>query len=439
MPPSVDEWLPERHLARFVVEVVEGLDLRLMAGSYRGSGEASYHPQLLLGLIIYGYATGVFSSRKLERATYDSVAFRFMAANEHPDHDTIAAFRRRFLKQIETLFVQVLGVAREMGVLKLGTVALDGTKIHANASRHSALSYEHAGRIEAQLQAEVADLMAKAEAADQADVPDGMSIPEELGRREQRLAAIARAKTTIEARAKERHAREQAEHEAKLAARAAKTAATGKKPGGKPPAAPVEGPLATDQVNLTDEESRIMPVAGGGFEQCYNAQAVVAAGSLLVIAADVVQAPNDKQQLAPMLDKIAELPDGLGKVGDLLADNGYFSEGNVNACAAAGIEPVIAMGREAHHPAPDERFAAPPPPPREPTPLTAMDHRLKTPQGKQRYALRKQTVEPVFGIIKSVLGFRQFLLRGVDRVRGEWSLVTMAWNMKRMFVLAAAI
>ena len=439
MPPSVDEWLPERHLARFVVEVVEGLDLRAMTGSYRGSGEASYHPQMLLGLLIYGYATGVFSSRKLERASYDSVAFRFVAANEHPDHDTIAAFRRRFLPQIEALFVQVLGVAREMGVLKLGTVALDGTKIHANASRHSALSYEHAGRIEAQLQAEVADLMAKAEAADQADVPDGMSIPEELARREQRLVAIARAKATIEARAKERHAREQAEHEAKLAARAAKTATTGKKPGGKPPAPPVEGPLPTDQVNLTDEESRIMPVAGGGFEQCYNAQAVVAAGSLLVIATDVVQAPNDKQQLEPMLDKIAELPDGLGKVGELLADNGYFSEGNVNACAAAGIEPVIAMGREAHHPSLDERFAEPPPPPREPTPLQAMDHRLKTPEGKKRYALRKQTPEPVFGIIKSVLGFRQFLLRGLDRVRGEWRLVTMAWNMKRMFILAAAI
>jgi transposase len=439
MPPSVDEWLPERHLARFVVEVIEGLDLRAMSGSYRGSGEASYHPQMLLGLLIYGYATGVFSSRKLERATYDSVAFRFVAANEHPDHDTIAAFRRRFLKQIEALFVQALGVAREMGVLKLGTVALDGTKIHANASRHSALSYEHAGRIEAQLRAEVAELMAKAEAADQADVPDGMSIPEELARREQRLAAIARAKATIEARAKERLAREQAEHDAKLAARAAKTAATGKKPGGRPPAPPVEGPLPTDQVNLTDEESRIMPVAGGGFEQCYNAQAVVAAGSLLVIVADVVQAPNDKQQLAPMLDKIADLPDALGKVGELLADNGYFSEGNVNACAAAGIEPVIAMGREAHHPAPDQRFAEPPPPPREPTPLQAMDHRLKTPEGKKRYALRKQTPEPVFGIVKSVLGFRQFLLRGLDRVRGEWRLVTMAWNMKRMFVLAAAI
>ena len=439
LPPSVHEWLPERHLARFVVEVVAGLDLRAMTGSYRGSGEASYHPELLLGLLVYGYATGVFSSRKLERASYDSVAFRFVAANEHPDHDTIAAFRRRFLPQIEKLFVQVLGVAREMGVLKLGTVALDGTKIHANASRHSALSYEHAGKIEAQLKAEVADLLAKAEAADRADVPDGMSIPEELARRETRLAEIARARATIEARAKQRQAREQAEHDAKMAQRAAKTAATGKKPGGRPPAAPVEGPLPTEQVNLTDEESRLMPVAGGGFEQCYNAQAVVAADSLLVIATDVVQAPNDKQQLAPMLDKIADLPDALGKVGELLADNGYFSEGNVNACAAAGIDPVIAMGREAHHPSLDQRFAEAPPPPKDPTPLAAMGHRLSTREGKQRYALRKQIPEPVFGIIKSALGFRQFLLRGLDTVRGEWSLVTMAWNMKRMFVLAGAI
>src|SRR4051794_9936955 len=218
MPPSVDEWLPERHLARFIVEVVEGLDLRAMSGSYRGSGSASYHPAVLLSLLIYGYATGVFSSRKLERATYDSVAFRFIAGNEHPDHDTIATFRRRFLKQIEALFVAVLKLAREMGVLKLGTVALDGTKIHANASRHSALSYEHAGQIEAQLKAEVAELLAQAEAADQADVPDGLSIPEELSRREERLAKLAEARAKIEARAKERFAQQQAEHEAKLAA-----------------------------------------------------------------------------------------------------------------------------------------------------------------------------------------------------------------------------
>jgi transposase len=439
MPPSVDEWLPERHLARFVVEVIEGLDLRAMTGDYRGCGEASYHPSVLLGLLVYGYATGVFSSRKLERATYDSVAFRFIAANQHPDHDTIASFRRRFLKQIEALFVQVLVMAREMGMLKLGTVALDGTKIHANASRHSALSYERAGQIEMQLREEVGKLTAMAEAADQADVADGMSIPEELARREKRLTEIARARAIIEARAKERYAREKAEHEAKMAARAAKSVETGKKPGGRPPAPPVEAPGPADQVNLTDEESRIMPTAGGGFEQCYNAQAVVAADSLLVVAGDVVQAPNDKQQLQPMLGELAVLPGELGKAETLLADTGYFSEVNVNACAAAGIDPLIAQGRQSHYPPLAERTAADPQAPENPTPVEAMAHRLQTKAGKALYALRKQMPEPVFGIIKSVMGFRQFSLRGLDKVRGEWKLVTMAWNIKRLFALAGAV
>jgi transposase len=438
LPPSVDEWLPGKHLARFVVEVIDGLDLLAMSGSYRGSGSASYHPRMLLGILVYGYATGVFSSRKLERATYDSVAFRFIAANDHPDHDTIAAFRRRFLKEIEALFVQVLQLAREMGVLKMGTIGLDGTKIHANASRHSALSYEHACKIEAQLKAEVADLMAKAEAADTADIPDGMSIPEELALREERWRKLAEARVKIEARAKERNARELAEHEAKLAVRAAKVAATGKKPGGKPPQPPTEGPQLSDQINLTDEESRIMPVAGGGFEQCYNAQAAVAAGSMLVVAVDVVQAPNDKQQLEPMLSKIGALPKELGEAETLLADMGYFSTANVEACEKTGIEPLIAIGRQPHHPPLQERFETTPPAPENPTPVEAMAHRLKTPEGRALYALRKQTPEPVFGIIKAVLGFRQFLLRGLDKVRGEWSLVTMAWNMKRMFVLNPA-
>jgi len=438
LPPSVDEWLPERHLARFVVEVIDGLDLGAMVKSYRGSGSASYHPAMLLGIMVYGYATGVFSSRKLERATYDSVAFRFIAANDHPDHDTIAAFRRRFLKEIEALFVQVLELAREMGVLTLGTVALDGTKIHANASRHSALSYEHAGKIEAQLKAEVADLMAKAEAADQADVPDGMVIPEELALRKERMKKLAAARTEIEARAKERFKREQAEYDAKMAARTAKAEATGKKPGGKPPAPPVEGPGPSDQVNLTDEESRIMPMAGGGFEQCYNAQAVVATGSMLVVAVDVVQAPNDKQQIEPMVRKLLGLPEELGVPERLLADTGYFSAANVAICQEAGIEPLFATGRELHHPSLAERFAEPPPAPENPTPVEAMAHRLATPEGKKLYGLRKQTPEPVFGIIKSVMGFRQFLLRGLAKVRGEWSLVTMAWNMKRIFALAGA-
>ncbi len=256
----------------------------------------------------------MFSSRKLERATYDSVAFRFIAANDHPDHDTIATFRRRFLKDIEALFVNVLLLAREMGVLQMGTVALDRIKIHANASRHSALSYKHAGKIEAQLKTEVAD----------------------------RLKKIAVARAKIEGRAKERYDREFAEHEAKVAAREAKTAATGKKPGGKPPEPPAEGPLPKDQINLTDEESRIMPIVGGGFEQCHNAQAAVVAGSLLVVAFTVTQAPNDKQQIEPILDGIDALPDELGDIDTLLADNGYFSAANVAACGAGGIEPLIA-------------------------------------------------------------------------------------------------
>jgi transposase len=437
-PPSVDDWLPEEHLARFVVDVVEQLDVSAMSKAYRGSGSASYHPCLLIGLLVYGYATGVFSSRKLERATYDSVAFRFVAANQHPDHDTIAAFRRRFLKEIEALFVKILLLAREMGLLKLGTVALDGTKIHANASKHSALSYEHAGKIEAQLKAEVAELLAKAEAADQADAPDGMVIPEELARREERLKKIAEAKAKIEARAKERTERELAEHQAKLAAREAKEKATGKKPGGKPPAPPAEGPSPSDQVNLTDEESRIMPVSGGGFEQCYNAQAVVAEGSLLVVASGVTQAPNDKRELEPMLAKTRALPEALGKAETMLADAGYFSASNVAACATAGIEPLIAPGRDGHHPSLSERFAGAPPAPENPTPVEAMAHRLKTPEGKALYAKRKCMPEPVFGVIKSALGFSQFLLRGLENVRGEWSLVTMAWNVKRMFALKAA-
>ena len=412
LPPSLDDWLPEQHLARFVVEVIDGLDLSAIVKSYRGTGSAGYHPALLLGLLVYGYATGVFSSRKLERATYDLVAFRFIAANDHPDHDTIATFRRRFLKEIEALFVRVLELAREMGLLKLGTVALDGTKIHANASRHSALSYEHATKIEAQLKAEVAELLGRAEAADQADVVDGMSVPEELARREERLAKLAQARAKLEARAKERFEQEMAEHRAKLAAREEKAQASGNKPGGRPPAPPVEGPQPKDQINLTHEDLRIMPVAGGGFDQCYNAQAVVATESLLVIAADVVQAPNDKQQVTPMLEKIEALPEQLGQAETLLADNGYFSEANVTQCTAAKIEPLIATGRQPHHPSWRERFAVAPPAPENPTPVEAMAWRLRTPQGKQLYGLRKQTPEPVFGIIKSVMGFRSSCCAG---------------------------
>lgn len=433
LPPSVDEWLPQRHLARFVVEVIDGLDLSELEKAYRGSGSASYHPAMLLALLIYGYATRVFSSRAIERASYDSVAVRFIAGNEHPDHDTIAAFRKRFLGQIEPLFVEVLKLARAMGMLKLGTVALDGTKVHANASRHSALSHGHAQKLEKRLKREVKQLLRLAEQADGVNVPDGMSIPEELERREQRLAAIAQAKAKIEARVQER---EQAEYQGKLAAREEKAQRTGKKPRGRPPEPPSGGVAAKEQINLTDEDSRIMPVAGGGFDQCYNAQAVVATQSLLIVANAVTPAANDKQQLVPMLAQLKALPKGLGRVRRLLADSGYASEINVERCTAARIEPLIALGREPHHAPWRMRFAAAPKaPPKNATALERMAHRLRTPAGRKLYALRKQTPEPVFGSIKSAMGFRQFLLRGLSNVRGEWNLVAMSWNIKRMFAL----
>lgn len=435
LPPSVDEWLPQRHLARYVVEVVDQLDLSEMVKAYRGSGSASYHPAMLLSLLIYGYATKVFSSRAIERATHDSVAFRFIAGNEHPDHDTIATFRKRFLPQIESLFVEVLTLARTMGMLKLGTVALDGTKVHANASRHSALSYGHAKKLEKQLKREVQQLLKLAEQADGADLPDGLSIPEELARREARLAAIAEAKKQIEARA---HEREQAEYDAKLAARAEREKQTGKKPRGRPPEPPSGKVEDKEQINLTDEDSRIMPVAGGGFDQCYNAQAAVATDSMLVVANDLTQAANDKKQVAPMVAKLQALPQELGRAECLIADNGYLSEANVEHCEAAQIEPLIALGRERHHAGWRKRFAqAPKAPPASATAMQKMAHRLKTPEGKKLYALRKQTPEPVFGIIKSAMGFRQFLLRGFDNVKGEWNLVTMSWNIRRMFALSA--
>ena len=435
LPPSVQDWLPKSHLARFVVDVVEQLDLRSLKSSYAGRGSQPYNPAMLLALLFYGYATGVFSSRKLERSTYDSVAFRYIAANTHPDHDTIAAFRKRFLKEISGFFVQILMIAHQTKLLKLGSVSLDGSKIKANASRHKALSYEYACKLEVQLKAEVVKLLSKAEAADKADIPDGMSIPEELERREQRLAAIAVAKTEIERRAAERHTREQAAYEEKVAARVKKSEETGKKARGKVPKPPTPGPAPKDQVNLTDEESRIMPVSSGGFEQCYNAQAAVDTASKLIVTAHITQQSNDKQELEPTLKDLAALPKELGSATGFLADSGYYSETNVNACEVAGITPYIAVDRQSHNQSPYDRFKEPPPLPDDADLVTTMKHRLKTKAGKAVYALRKVTSEPVFGIIKAVMGFRGFMLRGKEAAAGEWNLACMAYNIKRMHAL----
>ena len=435
LPPSVDDWLTQDHLARFVVEIIDGLDLSNLTRQYAGCGSKAHHPATLLAILIYGYSTGVFSSRKLEMATYDSVAFRYIAACTHPDHDTLATFRRRFIDELAGLFVQVLEMAKEMKLLKMGTVCLDGTKIQANASRHSALSHGHIVKLEDQLKAEVQELLALAEAADTANIPDGMSLPKELKLREDRLAAMASAKAKIAARAAQRYAREKVEFDEKMNKRQTKIDETGKKPRGQTPVAPEPGVRDSDQINLTDEESRIMPVAGGGFGQCYNAQAGVDADTMLVVAVTLTQAPNDKQQVQPILKVLKAQEVKLGAATTLIADTGYCSDNNVKACEDAKMVPLIAVARQDRHPHWRERFTEPAVLEVDATPMKAMTHRLTTLAGRAAYAIRKQTVEPVFGIIKSVMGFRQFSLRGLRKVTGEWNLVCLAWNVKRMAVL----
>jgi hypothetical protein len=365
------------------------------------------------------------------------VAFRFVSGNTHPDHDTIATFRRRFGAEIKSLFVQVLLIARTNGLLKLGNVALDGTKVKANASRHSALSHGHALKLKAQLQAEVEALLRLAEVADASARPEGMDIPQELARREQRLARIEEAKAQIEAAAAQEHEQAQALFEAKQAERERRQNA-GRRPPGPPPSAPSPEVDPKAQVNLTDADSRIMRVQGQGFEQCYNAQLAVDMQSRLIVAPGLTQEVNDKQQLIPALERLRALPPELGTVQALVADNGFMSEANVRACAgpeaedATPIAPLIALGREPHHADLMQRFGPEPFGPVPQGPLAAMAHRLKTHEGRALYALRKSTVEPVIGIIKSVMKFRQFLLRGVNHVSGEWDLVCLAYNVKRM-------
>jgi len=436
MPPSLDDWVPEDHLARFVVDIVSRLDISLIRNSYAGRGSDAYPPSMMAALLFYAYATGVFSSRKIERGTYDSVALRYVAVNTHPDHDTIASFRRRFLEELKSLFTQILLVAHEMGLMNLGSVSLDGTKIKANASKHHALSWEHACKLEKQLKGEIEQLLRKAQRADQEDLPEGMKIPEELSRRESRLEAIAAAKAEIERRAAERFAKEQQERQAKLADRQAKEKSTGKKPRGRAPKPPEPGPKSKDQVNLTDSESRIMPSSSGGFEQSYNAQAAVDVDSMLIVENHITPQSNDKLELGPAVENLCSLPGSLGLVDILSADTGYFSQSNVEECKGKNIVPYIAAGREQHNASLEDRFTEPAPLLGPADPVTEMKHRLKTIVGKAIYAKRKSTVEPVFGIIKAVMGFRQFLLRGLKKVAGEWDLVCIAYNLKRMYALS---
>ena len=427
--------LPPDHLARFVVDIIAQLDLSAIYARYQPRGGAPYAPELLFGLLAYGYATGTFSSRKLERATYESAPFRFIAGNLHPDHDTIAAFRKTFLPELQDLFVQVLLLAQTMGVLKLGNISIDGTKIHADASKSKAVSYKRLLELETHLRTEVQALFTLAAHADQHAVPDGMSIPTEIALREQRLARLAEAKLVLHARAQERQAIEQAEYEAKVREREAKAKRTGKPPRGRPPTPPTPGPQDDDQYNFTDPDSRIMKNSSDkGFNQHYNAQVAVAQECLLIVGTSLSNHPTDQAEIVPTVEAI---PAGLGIPEGAALDQGYFSAANITTLEGLGIEPYIATGREPHQLNWEAYFAdAPTPPPSDASPKEQMAFKLRTEVGRAIYRLRKCTVEPVIGVIKEVLGFRQFSLRGVAGAAGEWVLVCLACNLKRLHGLS---
>jgi len=433
MPELLEDWLPKKHLARFVVEIVSQLDLSKIYRQYGPVGPPPYDPALLLCLLFYGYATGVFSSRKIESATYDSIPFRYIAGNLHPDHDTIANFRKRFLVQIGGCFVEILLIAEALGFVKVGNVKVDGSKFQANASKHSAMSYEHMDRLEAQFKEEITRLLKLAGETD-AQEDQELDIPAEIERREDRLARIGQAKEVLEQRAQERVEREQAEYEAKMKARKEKEKASGKKPRGRNPKPPEPGPQPKDQYNFTDPESRIMKT-GKGFDQCYNAQAAVTE-QMLIVAAHANARCVDIDELLPLLDGVCP---ALGKVDTAAADTGYFSADNVKGCEERHVDPYIAVGRQSHHQWLDQKLAEVETPPDESaSPTKRMSHKLKTEIGRAIYRLRKMTVEPVFGIIKEIMGFRRFSLRGEKAANGEWLLVCSAFNLKRLFVLTTS-
>jgi transposase/predicted transcriptional regulator len=431
LPPSIDDLVPQDHLARFVVDVVEQLDLSPIMAKYerRGRGSRPYHPSMLLALLFYGYATGVMSSRKIERACQFDLAFRFVAGGHAPDHDTIATFRRRHLLEIADLFVEILQVARELGFLKVGTIAIDGTKIRANASKHAAVSYKRAQEIERKLREEVGQLMRLAEEADNTPLAEGVSIPAEIARREDRIAKLQEAQRAIEMRHAE-EALEKYEEQLDGGIKKTKAALEAGKSVPKPPEPPDLEPPDKAQHNFTDADSRIMPDKGS-FSQAYNAQACVDVATMLIIGQHISQRTNDKKELLTALDSIAE---SVGKPTDVIADAGYFSEENIAKCPARSW---IAPGKTRHNQTLEDRVFAPKPTTLDEsaTPAEKMRQRLATEEGRSIYRLRKMTVEPAFGIIKSALGLRQFLLRGAEKIKNEWALVCLGYKLKRMWSL----
>ena len=435
---TIRDVLPPDHLARFIVKVVSWLDLNAIHARYAPVGGEAYAPEILLALLFYGYATGVFSSRQIEKATYELIPFRFIAGGWHPDHDTIAQFRKTFLAEITDLFAEVLVVAHELGLLKLGNISVDGSKVHADASKSHAVSYGRLLQLEQRLHVEVEELMAVGEKTEQGDLPEGLDADFEIALRQERLLNLAQAKAVLEARAQERDKAEKAEYEAKMREWEEKAKKAGRKPRGKAPKPPTAaGPGAKDQYNFTDPDSRIMKNSTDkGFDQHYNVQVAVDQDSRLIAGNTVSNHVNDQGEAIHTVDAI---PAKVGKPEAAALDNGYWSPTNVEELKARGIEPYIATGRDSHHLSWQERFAKEPePPPEDASMVVKMAYKLKTDIGKRIYGLRKSTVEPVIGIIKETLGFRQFSLRGMLAVAGEWCLVCLAYNLKRLHVLVSS-
>jgi transposase len=441
-PPSLHDWLPDGHLARFLLDVVAALDLSAIYKSYQdkdGRGQAAYAPEMMVRLLLYGYAKGVYSSRKIQTRTFEDLAFRYLSGDQHPDHATIAEFRKRHLDALSGLFTQALLLCSEAGLVKLGHVSIDGTKIKANASKHKAMSYKHMNETEQRLKQEIDALLATAEKTDAEEDAQygkdrhGDELPAELQRRESRLQKIGAAKAALEQEAKERAAQQRAEAEQKLAERAEEERRTGKRKGGRKPELPdpeQAKPDDTAQRNFTDPESRIMPDGAnkGSFVQGYNAQIAVDSASQVIVAAEVTQETNDKQQLLPMIALIVtNLEQKPKKVS---ADTGYFSEANVTDESVKDVDLYVATGRDKHGAAVETSSD---PPPAGASPKEAMREKLRTETGRAVYKMRKAIVEPVFGQIKEQRGFRRFSLRGKENVSREWKLVCAVSNLLKLF------
>jgi transposase len=441
-PPSLHDWLPENHLSRFLADVVATLDLGAIYQFYNegdGRGMAAYAPAMMVRVLLYGYATGIFSSRKIQTKTYDDVAFRYLAADEHPDHDTIANFRKRHIEALGGLFQQALLLCSKAGLVKLGHVAIDGTKIKANASKHKAMSYDRMNETEQRLKQEIDALLAQAEQTDEAEDAlygkgkRGDELPAELARRESRLKKLQQAKAELEQEAREKAAQERAEAGTKIAARQEEEEKTGKKPRGRQPQIPAPDeaqPDAKAQRNFTDPESRIMPDGAnkGSFVQGYNAQIAVDSATQVIVAADITQQANDSRQLIPMLDQVAA---NMGyKPDQVSADAGYWSQTNATDPSTAGIDLHIATGRIKHNQVEEPACG---PPPEQATAKQAMHHKLRSEAGRAVYKMRKAIVEPVFGQIKEIRGFRRFSMRGREKARAEWKLVCATANFLKLF------